>query len=102
MAAVLPLTAVKYLAGHGDVPAMSISDGQDSPDEHPVSPHLTHQPTILKADTALAPPIDESPRVSPAPSTFRGHLTDDRNTTSRKAPPVDFLPIPSLDAPERR
>ncbi|MBC8868950.1 MAG: hypothetical protein H8E44_06005 [Planctomycetes bacterium] len=102
MAVILPVLAVKYLAAPRDVPATSIPDAQDAPSEKPASPYVTHQPTILKADAALAPPVDESPAVSPAPTVFRDYITDDDKSTLREASSADFLPIPSLDAPERR
>lgn len=102
MVVILPVAAIKYLAAPRDVPAASIPDGQDLPNEEPVSPYLTHQPTILKADAALAPPVDDPPQASPATTGFRDYVTDDDTSTLREASQGDFLPIPSLDAPERR
>lgn len=102
MAVILPLAAVKYLGGHGDVPATSISESEKSPSDKPASPYMTHRPTILKADADLAPPVDDPSQISPAQSEFHGYVTDDDGSTLREASPTDFLPIPSLDAPERQ
>jgi hypothetical protein len=102
VAVILCVLAVRCLTGPGEVPATSIPNTKDSPTEKPASPYLTHRPTILKADAALAPPVDDQPQSSPAPSGFRGHITDDDSPSLREASPAEFLPIPSLDAPERQ
>lgn len=100
--AILAGLALRHVASPGQPPATSISNGEDSAAENPESPALTHQPTILKADAALAPPVGEPPEASRAPSNFRGYVTDENTPTLREASPTDFLPIPSLDAPERQ
>ena len=102
VAVILSVLSVKCFTGPGEVPATSIRNGEDSPTEKPASPYLTHRPTILKADAALAPPVDNQPQSSPAPSGFPGYVTDDDSPSVRKASDADFLPIPSLDAPERQ
>ena len=100
--AILCVLAGRSLTGHGEVPATSISDSQDSPSEKPVSPYMTHQPTILRADAAWARPGEDPPQAARGPSSFHDYVRDDETPTLRDASPADFLPIPSLDVPERQ
>lgn len=100
--AILAALAGRHLVGLSEAPVTSIRTTEDTPVAKPASPYLTHQPTILKADAALAPPVDEQPKPEPIPSEFRDYVTDDETSTLREASSADFLPIPSLDSPERR
>ncbi len=100
--AILAVLAGRHLLGHGEAPATSIQTTEDTPHDKPDSSYLTHQPTILQADPALAPPVHDESQPSPTPSGLRDHADDDEGSTLREASSADFLPIPSLDSPERR
>ncbi len=97
MAVVLAVLATKWLVGPADVPATSISDQSHSHRSKPTDARVTHQPTILEAETTHASPVVERAASPPTPAGFSDYISDEDASTWCDASSAGFLPLPSPD-----
>jgi hypothetical protein len=97
MAVILAVLAFRWFVGPGDVPATSVSDQRDSRDDGTAASNLTHQPTIVRAEAKLAPPIEKQLASPPTHPDFKAYISDEDLSTWCDASSAGFLPLPSLD-----